>query len=216
SVLAIKADAGVYALVEMVGAVAIAALLWASARRIGHGTLTIGVLVAFIAYVDRFFAPIRDLSTKYTIMQSAMAAAERIFGLLDVQELDAQKETQAPGSRLDAPGDGAGAAIEFDEVKFGYKPAEKVLDGVSFRVNPGETVAIVGSTGAGKTTIIKLLARLYEIEGGAIRMAGVDVREMAPDELRRKLIVIPQDCFLFQGTIEENLVLGAADVRARL
>jgi ATP-binding cassette subfamily B protein len=209
NLLAIKADAGVYAIVEMVGAVAIAALLWASAARIGKGTLTIGVLVAFIAYVERFFQPIRDLSTKYTIMQSAMAAAERIFGLLDVTELDAQKESKAENPTSNA------AAIEFDDVRFGYKADEKILDGVSFKVNPGETVAIVGSTGAGKTTIIKLLARLYEIDSGAIRMGGVDVRCIDPDELRRKLVVIPQDVFLFTGTVEENLVLGA-DVKARL
>ena len=208
NLLAIKADAGVYAVVEMIGALTIAALLAASAARIGKGTLTVGVLVAFIAYVERFFAPIRDLSTKYTIMQSAMAAAERIFGLLDNDELDAQK--------LNYPSRPSEAAIEFEDVRFGYKPDEKILDGVSFRVMPGETVAIVGSTGAGKTTIIKLLARLYEIESGTIRMRGADVRGLEPDELRRRLVVIPQDVFLFQGTIEENLVLGMDDVRPRL
>jgi ATP-binding cassette subfamily B protein len=208
NLLAIKADAGVYSIVEMIGALAIAALLAASAARIGKGTLTVGVLVAFIAYVERFFSPIRDLSTKYTIMQSAMAAAERIFGLLDNDELDAQK--------LSYPSRPSEAAIEFDDVRFGYKPDEKILDGVSFRVMPGETVAIVGSTGAGKTTIIKLLARLYDIESGTIRMRGADVRGLDPDELRRRLVVIPQDVFLFQGTIEDNLVLGMDDVRPRL
>src|SRR5262249_50804751 len=210
SVLAIKADAGVYALVEMVGAVAIAALLWASARRIGHGTLTIGVLVAFIAYVERFFAPIRDLSTKYTIMQSAMAAAERIFGLLDTDELDAPPGALAPQDEpaLAAENASETPAIDLDHVQFSYRPDDPVLEDVSFRVKKGQAVAMVGSTGAGKTTLIRVLARLYEISGGAIRLSGKDVRSLSPSDLRRRLVTIPQDVFLFTGTVLDNLSIG--------
>jgi len=210
---AIKADSVLFAVVEMVSSFAVAALLLGAAGRIASGTLTVGVLVAFIQYIDRFFMPIRDLSTKYTIMQSAMAAAERIFGLLDVKELDARRvEGIAP-----APVAQPVAAVELEHVRFGYKPDEPVLVDASMRVATGETVAVIGSTGAGKSTLIKLLARLYEIDGGRILVGGVDVRALEPNDLRRRIVVIPQDVFLFQGTLEENLSLGLpAQARPRL
>jgi ATP-binding cassette subfamily B protein len=236
NLLAIKADATVYALVEMIGACAVAALLFSAAGRIARGTLTVGVLVAFIQYADRFFAPIRDLSTKYTIMQSAMAAAERIFGLLDVREPDGAAATPLQPAQA-MSGSMAVAAetvpkVEFEHVRFAYQPvelaggggepaareaSEPVLTDVSFRVRAGETVALVGSTGAGKTTIIKLLARLYEAQGGAIRIGGRDTRTLPLDELRRRVVVIPQDGFFFAGTLEENLVIGLGpEARPRL
>src|SRR5262249_16697084 len=151
--LAIRADAALFAIVEMVGSVAVAVLLYDGASRIARGTLTVGILVAFIQYIDRFFAPIRDLSTKYTVMQSAMAAAERIFGLLDNQAFDcAAASGYSPGPNLGATSTATHApyAVEFLDVHFAYRKDMSILDGITLRVRQGETVAIVGSTGAGK------------------------------------------------------------------
>jgi ATP-binding cassette subfamily B protein len=201
---AIRADAVTYALVEMIGAAAVAALLLASAGRVARGVLTIGVLVAFIQYIDRFFAPVKELSTKYTIMQQAMAAAERIFELLDLGELDGPAGQAA--RPLAAPT--AAAALELGAVRFGYREGEPILAELSLRVERGQTVALVGSTGAGKSTLIKVLTRLYEPWSGTIELAGVDVRALPVEEVRRRIVVIPQDVFLFPGTLRENLTFG--------
>jgi ATP-binding cassette subfamily B multidrug efflux pump len=199
---AITADAALYSIVEAVGAVAVAGLLWHGGRRIAGGTLTIGVLVAFVEYLGKFFAPIRDLSTKYTIMQQAMAAAERVFQLLDTKELDAVRipQTMAPS--------GVGPLIELDHVTFGYRPDRPVLADVSLSIAAGETLAVVGSTGAGKSTIIKLLPRLYDVQSGAIRVGGADVRTLDPRALRRRIVVVSQDVFMFSGTLRSNIALG--------
>jgi ATP-binding cassette subfamily B protein len=200
---AILADASLYAIVEAVGSIAIAGLLWHGGARIAAGTLSFGVLVAFIEYLGKFFAPIRDLSTKYTVMQQAMAAAERVFGLLDTRAPDCAPPVEAP------PAAPAGDAfIELDHLTFGYREDRPVLRDVSLAIRRGETLAIVGATGAGKSTIIKLLPRLYETTGGALRIAGVDVRAMAKAELRRRIVVVSQDVFMFSGTLRENLGLG--------
>jgi len=205
---AITADAALYSIVEAVGAVAVAGLLWHGGRRIAGGTLTIGVLVAFVEYLGKFFAPIRDLSTKYTIMQQAMAAAERVFQLLDTKEMDAAT-VLAPAGRppatlsLSAP-----PLIEFDRVTFGYRPDRPVLHDVSLSVAAGETLAVVGATGAGKSTIIKLLPRLYDVQSGAIRVGGADVRTLDPGALRRRIVVVSQDVFMFSGTLRSNIALG--------
>ncbi|MES1164319.1 MAG: ABC transporter transmembrane domain-containing protein, partial [Verrucomicrobiota bacterium] len=199
---AISADAALYAIVEAVGAMAVAALLWHGGSRIAGGTLTFGILVAFVEYLGKFFAPIRDLSTKYTVMQQAMAAAERVFALLDTAEPDAP-----PGTRVVAPA-APGPLIRLDDVSFGYRAGRPVLDHVSLSVAAGETVAIVGATGAGKSTIIKLLPRLYDVQQGAIRVGGVDVRSMDPRSLRGRIVVVSQDVFMFAGTLRENIALG--------
>jgi ATP-binding cassette subfamily B protein len=199
---AILADASLYAIVEAVGSVAIAGLLWHGGARIAAGTLSFGVLVAFIEYLGKFFAPIRDLSTKYTVMQQAMAAAERVFGLLDTKSPDAAEVVAAPAAPA---GD---ALVELDHVTFGYRADRPVLRDVSLKIRRGETLAIVGATGAGKSTIIKLLPRLYEATGGALRIGGVDVRAMDRRELRRRIVVVSQDVFMFAGTLRENLGLG--------
>jgi ATP-binding cassette, subfamily B, multidrug efflux pump len=199
---AISADAALYAIVEAVGAMAVAALLWHGGSRIAGGTLTFGILVAFVEYLGKFFAPIRDLSTKYTVMQQAMAAAERVFALMDTAEPDAP-----PGAGLAAPGLTA-PLLRLEDVTFGYRPDRPVLDHVSLAVAAGETVAIVGATGAGKSTIIKLLPRLYDVQRGAIRIGGVDVRSLDPRELRRRIVVVSQDVFMFGGTLRENIALG--------
>ncbi len=202
---AIAADAALYAIVEAVGAIAVAALLWHGGNRIAGGTLTFGVLVAFVEYLGKFFAPIRDLSTKYTVMQQAMAAAERVFTLLDTADPDAPLLPSA------APNTPAPLAA-LDDVTFGYRPDRPVLDHVSLAVARGETLAIVGATGAGKSTIIKLLPRLYDVQGGAVRVDGADVRGLDRRALRRRIVVVSQDVFMFSGTLRENIALGETDL----
>ncbi|MGB9258375.1 MAG: ABC transporter transmembrane domain-containing protein, partial [Candidatus Korobacteraceae bacterium] len=233
---AIMAHAVYYPIVEVLSAVAIACVVWFGGNEVLRGFVTLGVLVAFMQYAQRFFRPIQDLSEKYNILQSAMASSERIFKLLDTPaEIVSPAKTKAP--------QGAGR-IEFDHVWFAYrtlaqaaaeaaskgeklkvsvvpgdgkasasKPAAEaeydwVLRDVSFTIEPGETVAIVGHTGAGKTTIISLLLRFYDVQKGAIRIDGVDIRDMELSELRRRYGVVLQDPFLFSGTIGGNIRLG--------
>ena len=252
---AIMAHAVYYPVVEILSSIAVASVIWFG----GHGILsgwtvtgltldfsaktlfpirqienaaTLGVLAAFIQYAQRFFRPIQDLSEKYNILQSAMAAAERVFKLLDtpveIQEAAVTEKAEGLGR------------IEFDHVWFGYRTVptdgdgnvpdsslnragqpraalptqansgepDWVLRDVSFRIEPGETVAIVGHTGAGKTTLISLLLRFYDVQRGAIRIDGVDIKQMALADLRRRFGVVLQDPFLFTGTIESNIRLG--------
>jgi ATP-binding cassette subfamily B multidrug efflux pump len=204
---AITADAALYSIVEAVGSIAVAGLLWHGGVRIAAGTLTFGVLVAFVEYLSKFFAPIRDLSTKYTVMQQAMAAAERVFTLLDTEEPDAPMMTSGAGA-LEGNGSGSPPLIRLEHVTFGYRPDRPVLNDVSLDIAAGETVAVVGATGAGKSTIIKLLPRLYEPQAGIIRLDGTDVRTVDPQALRRRIVVVSQDVFMFSGTLRTNLGLG--------
>jgi len=161
--------------------------------------------VAFFQYGLRFFRPIQDLSEKYNIMQSAMAAAERVFKLLDTPA-----HIQSPARPAVFPP--SSAAIEFDHVWFAYKDEDWVLNDVSFRIEPGETIAVVGHTGAGKTTLASLLLRFYEVQRGVIRIGGIDVREFDLDNLRRNFGVVLQDPHLFTGTIAENIRLGTPGI----
>jgi ATP-binding cassette subfamily B protein len=195
-----KLEAALFAMVEAASTVSVALLLLRGAGLRASGVIELGTIVAFIQYIQQFFVPIRDFSAKYAVMQSAMTAAERIFGLLD---LEAEPRPAVP--RLPAEVRGA---IEFDHVWFAYREDEWVLRDVSFRIAPGEHVALVGATGSGKTTIIKLLDRLYDVQRGAIRVDGVDVRDWDPMVLRRRIAVVLQDVFLFQDTVEQNLTLG--------
>jgi len=195
--------------VELIAAIATALIIWYGGRQVMWGGLTIGGLVAFLLYAQRFFRPISDMSEKYNILQSAMASSERIFNLLDDRI-----EVPAPAApRIVTPVRGE---IRFDRVHFAYQSGEEVLRDVSFHVSPGEKVAIVGATGAGKTTIISLLTRFYDVTQGAITVDGLDVREWDLAALRRSIGVVLQDVFLFSGSIEENLRLGEAMPRARL
>ncbi|HEX3543733.1 MAG TPA: ABC transporter ATP-binding protein [Candidatus Acidoferrum sp.] len=207
---AILAFALFYPTVEFLGVAAIALILWVGGVRIFAGTLTLGVLVAFMQFAQRFFRPIQDLSEKFNILQSAMAASERIFKLLD-EPITISSDPAAIPLR-DPRGE-----IEFRNVWFSYKSGEPkdedwVLRDVSFRVLPGQTMAIVGHTGAGKTTLISLLLRFYDIQRGEILLDGVDIRKIELQDLRRQFGIVLQDPFLFSGTIESNVRLGTAGI----
>ena len=227
---AIMAHAIYYPVVEILSAVAIASVIWFGGNDVIHKATTLGVMVAFIQYAQRFFRPIQDFSEKYNILQSAMASSERIFKLLDTP---VEVTSPAVTKKADGPG-----RIEFDRVWFAYRsmpesgnghagtaalgspgrptgsaaPAPEGLDwvlrDVSFAIEPGETVAIVGHTGAGKTTIISLLMRFYDVQKGGVKIDGVDVKEMDLADLRRRFGVVLQDPFLFTGTVEGNIRLG--------
>ncbi len=188
-------------LVEIISSVAVALIVWYGGGQILKSVLTFGALVAFIQYVERFYHPIRDLSEKYTIMQAAMASSERIFKLLDTEA--EVKDPELPLSISTIQG-----KIEFKDVWFAYNDKENVLCDISFCVQPGEKVAIVGATGAGKTSIINLLARFYDPQKGKILIDGRDIRDFRQKELRRYLGIVQQDVFLFSGTIEDNIKLG--------
>lgn len=193
-----------YPVVEFLSMLALAAILVYGGFGVADGALTLGVVVAFLQYGLRFFRPIQDLSEKYNILQAAMASSERIFKLLDTPAT-----IVAPAVPEPAP---AAARIEFDHVWFAYKEEDWVLRDVSFAIEPGETIAVVGHTGAGKTTIINLLLRFYDVQKGAIRIGGVDVRQIDPRELRRQFGVVLQDPYLFTGTLEDNIRLGTAGI----
>ncbi|MGA2960298.1 MAG: ABC transporter ATP-binding protein [Candidatus Korobacteraceae bacterium] len=274
---AIMAYSLYYPAVEILSATAVASIIWYGGHRILAGTITLGVLVAFMQYAQRFFRPIQDLSEKYNILQSAMASSERIFKLLDTKpeitskpdaklpegpghiefdhvwfayrrvpledpkqpeaeaKLSAQVSAEQP-KELSATGGAAGPAVPIvsKEVLVGAEPGapvagdstpttastavagdpgwDWVLRDVSFTVKPGETAAVVGHTGAGKTTLISLLLRFYDVQQGAIRLDGVDIRDLDLQGLRRKFGVVLQDPFLFSGTIESNIRLGSEGV----
>src|SRR5262249_52029198 len=185
---------------------ALASILTWGGFRIRSGALTLGVVVAFLQYGLRFFRPIQDLSEKYNILQSAMASSERVFKLLDTEPT-----VVAPAAPRPVPD--RWERMEFDRVWFAYKDEDFVLRDVSFTIAPGETVAVVGHTGAGKTTLISLLLRFYDVQRGAIRIGGVDVREFDPLALRRLFGVVLQDPYLFTGTLEDNIRLGTETIR---
>jgi len=243
---AIMAHAVYYPVVEILSSIAIASVIWFGAHGVVRNLTTLGVLIAFMQYAQRFFRPIQDFSEKYNILQSAMAASERVFKLLDtpaeINEVAVTKMPQGPGR------------IEFDRVWFAYRNVEKtemdgnsdhassearldpsaslragsrgspplhehipgepewVLRDVSFTIEPGETAAIVGHTGAGKTTIISLLLRFYDVQRGAIRIDGIDIKDMPLTDLRRRFGVVLQDPFLFTGTVEGNIRLGTESI----
>ena len=202
-------DSAFSAAVELVGTVAVGLIIWYGGGSILRGAMTFGTLVAFLEYTNRFFVPIRDLAAKYSVLQSAMASSERIFALLDTAS-----EIVPPGSPCPMPDDGGGA-IEFRDVWFAYRPGEWVLRGISFSIAPGERVALVGATGAGKSSIIRLLIRLYDAQRGRILVDGVDVRDADLSSLRRRVGIVLQDHYLFQGTIERNLTLGDPRISPR-
>src|SRR5206468_12536620 len=208
---AILAYALFYPAVEFLSFATIALIYWSGGNRILSGGLTLGVLTAFTMFAQRFFRPIQDLSEKFNILQSAMAASERSFKLLDEPVLVESDPNAVP---LDHPR----GEIEFRNVWFSYRnvpvPADEdwVLRDVSFRVEPGQTIAIVGHTGAGKTTLISLPLRFYDVQRGQIFLDGKDIRTIELQDLRRQFGIVLQDPFLFTGTIETNIRLGTPNI----
>ncbi|MFQ5352110.1 MAG: ABC transporter ATP-binding protein [Candidatus Binatia bacterium] len=203
-------EASLFSIVEAVSSISVALILWYGAGLLlgdnesvsfARGAVTFGTLVAFIEYMNKFFIPVRDFSTKYAVMQSAISAAERVFAMLELEPAIKSPEQPAP---LPAPS----GTIEFDNVCFSYVAGEPVLRNLSFRALSGEHLAIVGATGSGKTTITKLLARFYDVDSGRILVDGVDVRKWALPELRRRIGSVLQDVFLFSDTVELNISLG--------
>ena len=194
-----------YPAVEYFGVIAVAIVLWFGGGLAMDGVVSLGVVLAFIQYSQRFYRPIQDLSDKYNILQSAMASSERIFKLLDTPVTIAD-----PARPVDLP-PGKGK-IEFRNVSFGYQENHRVLENVSFTVDSGQTVAVVGHTGAGKTTLSNLLLRFYDVEEGAILLDGVDIRKLRQADLRRNLAIVLQDPYLFTGTISTNIRLGTEGI----
>ena len=194
-----------YPAVELVSAAATALIIWYGGGRVVQNSLELGVLVAFLQYAERFFRPISDLAEKYNTLQSAMASSERIFRLLDREP---RLQSPPAARRLER----ARGLVVFDDVHFEYKPGEPVLEGLSFEVQPGERIALVGATGAGKTSVLSILTRLYDIQRGRIQLDGIDIRSLELTDLRRQVGVVLQDPFLFAGTIESNIRLGEARI----
>jgi ATP-binding cassette subfamily B protein len=194
-------EAALYSMVEAAGSVSVGLLLWYGGGQVLQAVIGIGTLVAFKEYINRFFVPLRDFSQKYAVMQAAMSSAERIFQLLDTPvAIESPKHPVVP-----KPFRGE---VVFDNVWFHYRADTPVLKGVSFRIEPGEKIAVVGATGSGKTTTIKLLNRFYDIQKGSIKISGADVREWDLRALRRHIGVVLQDVFLFSGDVHANLALG--------
>ncbi len=188
-----------YPALDFLSDIGMAAILWWGGGEVIRGAMTIGGVVTFLQYSKRFYRPLMDLSEKYNILQAAMASSERIFQLLDEAPSIAAPPSPAPVPRP------LRGEIEFDHVRFGYKPDEEVLKGVSFRAEPGETIALVGATGSGKSTIVSLLLRFYDVAGGSVRVDGTDVRGFDPSAFRDGFGIVLQDTFLFTGTIAENV-----------
>jgi ATP-binding cassette subfamily B protein len=194
-----------YPAIELIGAIALALIIWRGGIGTLDSTITIGTVVLFIQYTQRFFQPIKDLSDKYNIFQTAMAAAERLYRLLDTKPAITSPVTAARITTFER-------ALEFQNVWFSYKDEEWVLRDVSFTVHRGETVALVGPTGSGKSTIVSLMTRFYDVAKGRILLDGHDIRSLRLEDLRRLVSVVTQDVFLFSGTIADNIRLGSQDI----
>lgn len=194
-----------YPVVEILSSFSIALIIWYGGGSVIQGSMTIGVLFAFIQYTEMFFRPIRDLSEKYNIMQTAMAASERIFSVLDDNTFISNSPNAKSLKKIKGE-------IEFRDLSFAYNNGDYVLKNVSFNIKSGETVAIVGATGAGKTSIISLLTRFYDIQNGEIRVDGINITELDKFELRKKISVVLQDVFLFSGDIKSNIGLNSPEI----
>ncbi len=194
-----------FPIVELIGALSAATILWYGGGSVLRNAVTIGTLVAFLQYVEMFFRPMRDLAERYNILQAAMAASERIFKVLDTKPEIAVPVQ--PHRLKDFNGD-----IEFEHVHFSYDPGNLILHDINFRVRPGEKVALVGATGAGKTSTVGLLCRFYDINSGRIKLDGTDINQLAPDDLRSAFGLVSQEIFLFSGSIRDNITLGASDI----
>lgn len=194
-----------FPVVEFLSSVALAIIVWYASAHIGTGEMTVGMLIAFAQFTEMFFRPVRDLTEKYNTLQSSVVASERIFSMLDTKlTIDDAPEAQDFG--------GLTSGIEFSHVDFSYDGTTQILKDVSFNVRKGETLAIVGATGAGKSSIINLLCRFYEYQSGEIFIDGKSIRSVKQEELRRRIAVVLQDVFLFSRSVEENISLGRTDI----
>ncbi len=198
--------------VELTSAIAIGLIIWYGGTHIvpatfnpASGTISIGVLIAFLQFTEQFFMPIRDLSDKYNILQTAMASSERIFKVIDDKTVVPEPETPIEFKH-------AQGKIEFKDVTFAYDDKNYVLKNVTFAAQPGETVAIVGATGAGKTSIVNLLMRFYDLNEGGVYLDGINIKEIPTSVLRKNIAIVMQDVFLFSGSIRENISLGNSDI----
>jgi ATP-binding cassette subfamily B protein len=204
-----------YPAIEAVSTLATALIIWYGGGSVLRNTLTLGALVAFIQYSQRFFRPISDMSEKFNVLQSAMASSERIFRLLDEPvaiESPAQPKRRPAASADVRSASGGGGHIRFEDVWFAYNGEDWVLKGISFDVKPGERVGIVGATGSGKTTLINLLLRFYDVQRGRITIDGVDIRELDLADVRGLFSLVLQDVHLFSGTIADNIRLGNGSI----
>jgi ATP-binding cassette subfamily B multidrug efflux pump len=198
-------EAGLFSSVESLSVVTVAVILWFGGGDMIRQAITIGTLFAFIDYTNKFFGPLREISAKYTTLQSALAAVDKIERLM-LEEVTIATPTAPKSSNVRS------GSVVFEHVNFEYRPGEPVLNDLSFSVAPGQKIAIVGPTGSGKTTIMKLLNRFYDVTSGRILVDGVDVREWDLTALRRAIGLVQQDVFLFAGDIMENVRLGRADL----
>jgi ATP-binding cassette subfamily B protein len=206
NIRSIKYDSVQDAAIELISAVCLASIVVS----LGYTQASFGTVLAFAMYLRQFFEPVSALAQRYTLMQSALAGAERVFTLLDTEDRDSPETDSSL-----AEGD-PNLAVDFDHVDFEYKPGVPVLKDVSFQVRRGEKVALVGATGAGKTTVTALVLRLYDVNGGAVRVFGRDVKSLGRDALRENFSVVPQDVFLFPGTVAENVAAGSEPDRQRV
>jgi ATP-binding cassette subfamily B protein len=192
-------------LIEILGVVAVALVIWYGGGRVLTGSLSLGALVAFISYIRMFFRPIRDLAEKYNILQNAMASAERIFLILDSRD---RLVWPAAQERKDQPGLQQISSIDFENVDFKYVDDEIILKNITFRISSGESVAVVGPTGAGKTSLINLIPRFYDPTAGRLLINNHDIRDLEASAIRSKIALVMQDPFLFSGTIRANIFQG--------
>jgi ATP-binding cassette subfamily B protein len=208
-------DSAMDAAIEMVSSLCVASILWYAGFHAYSDKITFGTLFAFVQYIEMFFLPIRDLSARYTLLQSAMAGAERVFELLDNKDEDAA--TRPPSTSAAASGEPApevdpdAPAFALEAVSFEYKPGTPILTDVSIEAKQGEKIALVGATGAGKSTIASLLLRLYDVSVGSVKVFGKDVRDLDRSKLRSQFAVVPQDVFLFPGTVASNIAAGSPE-----
>ncbi len=204
-----------YPAIELVGAVSTAFIIWWGGSWVMDDSLTLGTMVAFLQYSQRFFRPISDMSEKFNLLQAAMASSERLFGLLDTPVgIESPGAQHATGSALVRPADArtGDRRLAFEHVRFAYVPGTEVLHDISFSIEPGQRIGIVGATGSGKTTLLNLLLRFYDVTGGRITMDGTDIRLLPLDVVRSHFALVLQDVYLFSGTIASNIRLGRADI----
>ena len=190
-----------YPVIEVIGALSLAIIIWYGGSKVIQGTLTFGTLVAFSQYMEMFFRPIRDLSEKYNILQTAMASSERVFKLLDT------RPAITPPAKPQKLSEMSGR-IEFKDVWFAYNPGEWILKNINLTIEAGEKVAVVGATGSGKTTFTNLILRFYDYQKGSVKLDGIELKQLTEQQIRENISLVLQDVFLFSGKIDQNIRLG--------